>query len=222
MLLKKLILQTKNIDELYAFYKNVIKLDVTRANSKTISINAGITTLIFEKAKDPEKPFYHFAFNIPSNKFEEALEWLQNKVELLWIEEYKSYVAEFTNWNARSAYFMDPAGNIVEFIARFDLNDVVEEIFSPAHLRNISEIGIVLDAGQFDEKINQMLYQYQLEYFSRQPPLKHFRAIGNDNGLFIVVPEHRNWYPTTIPCKIFPLSVMFENNKRKYRLQFDA
>ena len=78
MLLKKIILQTKNIDELHAFYKNVLQFKVVRSDPESIIINAGITTLVFEKTKGLEKPFYHFAFNIPSNKFEEAFEWLKN------------------------------------------------------------------------------------------------------------------------------------------------
>jgi len=219
MLFKKILLQTKNIDELYDFYKNKLQLKTVKSDARTISVDAGKTTLIFEQADNAEKPFYHFAFNIASDKIEEAMQWLNNKVELLWIEEYKSYIAEFTNWNARSVYFIDPAGNIVEFIARFDLHDETEEPFSSAHIRNVSEIGIVFDSQNFDVDINKMMRQYQLEYFSKQPPMKHFRAIGNDEGLFIVVPEHRHWYPTNIASGIFPLSVVFENNNKEYHLQ---
>jgi hypothetical protein len=177
MLFKKIILQTKNIDALYDFYKNKLQLNVVKPDSKTVSINAGKTTLIFEQTDNIEKPFYHFAFNIPFNKIEEALQWLKNKVELLWIEDYKNYIAEFTNWNARSVYFFDTAGNIVELIARFDVHDEVNEAFSSQHIRNVSEIGIVISAEQFDVGINKIMQQYQLEYFSKQPPLKHFRAI---------------------------------------------
>ncbi|HYJ62573.1 MAG TPA: hypothetical protein VEV62_02430 [Parafilimonas sp.] len=219
MLLKELVLQTKNIDELYAFYKNVLQLDVMKSGAKTVLISAGKTRLIFQETNDTEKPFYHFAFNISSNKIKESLKWLKDKVEVLWIEEYKSYIAEFTNWNARSVYFFDVAGNVVELIARFDLDDEVDELFSSSHIRNVSEIGIVFNAEQFDASVNHIMQEYQLEYFSKQPPLKHFRAIGDDEGLFIVVPEQRNWYPTNIPCKIFPLTIVFENNNKEYRLK---
>jgi catechol-2,3-dioxygenase len=219
MLFKNIILQTKNIDELYDFYKNKLQLRAIKSNAKAISIGAGKTTLIFEQTNNAEKPFYHVAFNIASNKIEEAMQWLNNKAELLWIEEYKSYIAEFTDWNARSVYFIDPAGNIIEFIARFDLHDEVEEPFSSVYIRNVSETGIVFDAQDFGARVNKLMQQYQLEYFSRQQPLKHFRAIGDDEGLFIVVPERRNWYPTNIAAGIFPLSVVFENNNREYRLQ---
>ena len=219
MLFKEIILQTKNIDELYDFYKNKLQLKVVRSNSKTISIDAGKTLLIFEQTNNAANPFYHFAFNIPSNKIEEALQWLKDKVELFRIEEYQNYIAEFTSWNARSVYFQDTAGNIVELIARFDLHDQVNEAFSPRHIGNVSEIGIVVSTEQFDGSVNEMMQQYQLEYFSRQQPLKHFRAIGNNEGLFIVVPKHRNWYPTNIASEIFPLSVVFENNNREYHLR---
>jgi len=219
MLFKEIILQTKNIDELYNFYKNKLQLNVSQTSSKTISVNAGKTTLIFNQTNNSGKPFYHFAFNIPFNKIEEALQWLKDKVELLWIEDYKNYIAEFTNWSARSVYFLDAAGNIVELIARFDLHDEVNEIFSSHHIRNISEIGIVFSAEQYDEGVNEMMQQCQLEYFSKQPPLKHFRAIGDDEGLFIIVPQQRNWYPTSIASEIFPLSVVFENNNGENSLE---
>ena len=219
MLFKEIMLQTKDIHKLYDFYKNKLQLKVAKPNSNTVSIEAGKTTSIFKQTGSAEKSFYHFAFNIPSNKIEEAVEWLKNKVDLIWIEDYKNYIAEFTNWNARSIYFPDAVGNIVELIARCDLHDKVDETFSSQHIRNVSEIGVVFNAEQFDKRVNELIHQNQLEYYSKQPPLKHFRAIGDDEGLFIVVPEHRNWYPTNNASKIFPLSVVFENNGREYCLQ---
>ena len=68
MLVKELILQTKHLNELHEFYKNIFELHVTQINSKTILITAGKTNLIFQRTNSTENPFYHFAFNIPSNK----------------------------------------------------------------------------------------------------------------------------------------------------------
>ncbi len=219
MLLKEIRLQTKHLSALYHFYKDVLHLKVSQSNTETIAIVAGQTTLIFEATDDTANPFYHFAFNIPANKIEEALQWLQGKVELLWMEEYKSYIANFTNWHARSLYFIDPAGNILELIARFDLNDNASDPFSAEQIRNISEIGLVFNNREFDEHVNKLLYNFQLQYFSKQPPMKHFRATGDDEGLFIVVPQHRNWFPANTPCGIFSLSVKFKNNNREHHLQ---
>jgi extradiol dioxygenase family protein len=219
MRLQELILQAKHLDELDQFYKTVLQLQVTQTNSKSISLKAGKTTLIFQQTNLAAKPFYHFAFNIPSNKIEEAFQWLKTKVKLLWIEEYKSYIAEFASWHARSVYFIDPAGNIVEFIARFDLHNDDAEPFSSSQILNISEIGIVFEAEKFNERAEELLQQSQLQYFSKQPPMQHFRAVGSDEGLFIVVPQQRNWYPTNIQSAIFPLSISLENKNTEYHLQ---
>jgi hypothetical protein len=220
MLLKEIILQTNHLALVHAFYQEVLLLPVMQYNSKTVAIAAGQTKLVFQAGNSSVNPFYHFAFNIPSNKIEEALYWLRDKIELPWMEDYKGYIAEFTNWHARSVYFIDPAGNIVEFIARFDLNDDASEQFSASQIRNISEIGLVFSNAEFDKQVKKLLGNFHLAYFLKQQPMPQFRAIGDDEGLFITVPEYRNWYPTDTPCGIFPLSVKFENAKSQYHLNF--
>ena len=211
MILQEIRLQTNRLFPLYHFYKNVLELPVTDDSDTYFTIHAGASKLIFEKTEDPlSRPIYHFAFNIPSNRIQEAHDWLKESAELLWIEEYKSYIADFTNWNARSVYFLDPAGNIAELIARADLNDFINEPFSSKHIRNVSEIGLVFPEPGFQRSIEQILEDHKLEYFSKQPPLEKFCAIGNDEGLFIIVPENRSWYPgKDKPAGIFPMKISF-------------
>ena len=221
MLLKEIKLQTRHISFLFDFYHNLLELPVTSRDSIGILITAGKTNLIFEEVIDDTDPFYHFAFNIPSNKIEEALHWLHDRVQLLWMQDYNSYIANFTGWHARSVYFKDPAGNILEFIARSDLHDITGEPFSSRQIRNISEIGVVLPVEKFDEEVNNLLQKFQIDYFSNQPPMKYFRTIGDDEGLLIVVPEHRNWYLTSVPGSIFSLMVKFENAGKEDQLNFN-
>lgn len=223
MLLQEITLQTNHLSALYNFYNDVLQLPVKYLSEKNISIIAGDSELIFAASDRSDNPFYHFAFNIPSNKFEEAFQWLQNRTELLWLHDYKSYIADFVNWHAKSVYFLDPAGNILELIARFDLNDTAGELFSSKQLRNISEIGLVFPDKDFDKGIKNIMNKYQLHYFAKQPALPHFRAIGNDEGLFIAVPENRNWFSTQTPSGIFPLEVSFlNNNNNLYKLRCEA
>jgi len=188
-----------------------LELRVTDDSHAHFTIHAGLSKLIFEKTEDPlSYPNYHFAFNIPSNRIQEAHDWLKERTELLWIEDYKSYIADFTNWNAQSVYFADPAGNITELIARADLNDIIDEPFSSKHIRNVSEIGLVFPEDGFQRSIERIMKEHRLEYFSKQPPLEKFCAIGNDEGLFIIVPENRSWYPCKDkPAGIFPMKVSF-------------
>jgi hypothetical protein len=213
MKLSKLILQTAQHEGLKKFYTKILELPVKEIDDNCFVIHTHDSELIFTKAVPGINPVYHFAFNIPYNKLDEALHWLQNRVSLLWLDDYKSYIANFTNWHARSIYFLDFAGNIVEFIARFDLNDVVDEPFSSAHIRNVSEIGLVFPANSFDNDIKLLMEQYKLSYFDKQPPLPQFRAIGDDEGLFVIVPENKVWFSTKdTTAGIFPMHISFTQN----------
>lgn len=210
MLLKEIRLQTNNLSALYNFYKEVLELDTFYSGEKSITVTAGKSGLIFEEANADINPFYHFAFNIPSNKFEEAFEWMKQKVDLLWLDDYKGYIADFVNWHAKSFYFLDPAGNILELIARFDLNDNIDEKFSSNLIRNISEIGLVFPQNSFQHEVDKILTQYHLPYFDKQPPLPQFKAVGDDEGLFVIVPENRVWFSTkNKTSQIFPMHILF-------------
>ncbi|CAN5571999.1 hypothetical protein BH10BAC3_BH10BAC3_16860 [soil metagenome] len=119
----------------------------------------------------------------------------------------------------KSVYFLDPAANIVELIARFDLNDHVTEQFSSSHIRNVSEIGVVFPAKQFKETVEDFMQQYGLVYFEKQLPLPQFTAVGNDEGLFIIVPENRAWFPTkNTKSGLFPLQVSFAADHGKHTI----
>ena len=218
MEIKQLILQTSATSKLTEFYETVMELPVALSGESEITIKTGSTELVFQQASAAD-PFYHFAINIPANKIEEAKAWLSSRVDLVWMEDYKSDIADFVNWHAKSVYFFDPAGNILELITRFTLDNKTDAPFSSAQFLSISEIGLVFKEDEFDTRTSDLLQQHQLSYFAKQPPLKHFRAIGDDEGLFIIVPENRNWYPTDKPSGIFPIEIKFENGERKWKLK---
>jgi hypothetical protein len=212
-------LQTNQLESLNRFYFSVLELPARREGEKEISIEVGATELQFREEKN-STAYYHFAINIPSNKIEEAKMWLKSRTDLLWMNDYNSDIADFRNWHAKSVYFFDPGGNIVELISRFDLNDPVDEKFSPKHFNCISEIGIVFKPNEFDQRTDELLQKFHLEYFSKQPPLPQFRAIGNDDGLFIIVPEDRKWYPTEMWAGIFPMEIDFEEKGKNFSIEF--
>lgn len=213
MLFQEIRLQTRKLSPLYHFYKDILELFLSEPNDSHFTIHTRDTRLIFEEAKNNlAEPFYHFAFNIPSNKVQQAYDWLKERTDLLWIEDYKSHIADFKNWNAKSVYFLDPAGNVAEFIARADLNDVVDEPFSSSHVRSVSEIGLVFPEQRFKQSFEKLMKDHQLTYFAKQPPLESFCAIGDDEGLFIIVPENRSWYPCKDkPAGIFPMQISFSD-----------
>ncbi len=220
MLLKRILIQTSRLQELQEFYASVLQLKVEAINESKIRIHFGYSVIEVEESPK-EEPFYHFAINIPANKIEEARSWLVNKkIELLWMDDYKSDVADFRNWHAKSVYFFDPAGNVVELIARFDLNNETHEAFSSNHFLSISEIGLVFPQNEIDQQVELIMKETGLPYFLKQPPMQQFKVLGDDEGLFIIVTENRNWYPTSIPSGIFPLEIVFENNGKSEVLRY--
>jgi catechol 2,3-dioxygenase-like lactoylglutathione lyase family enzyme len=211
-------LQTRDVAALQGFYGELLGMQVEN-NATGLTVYTRDAKLVFVPVENGN-PFYHFAFNIPSNKIEEARSWLKEKTELTWIEDYKSDIADFVNWHAKSVYFFDPAGNIVEFIARFDLGIDTSEPFTASQILSISEAGLVFKEDELDARTNRLLTDYHLTYFDKQPPLPQFRAIGDDEGLIIIVPSKRNWYPTNIPSAIFPLSMEFVQEGRTCHFQY--
>ncbi len=220
MLLTEIILQANSLTSLHRFYKEVMDLPVLFSDENTLQVQAGKSVLVFKKNGEIKDPFYHFAFDIPANKFEEAYSWFKPGVSFLWVNDYKSYVADFTNWNAKSFYFYDPAGNILEIIARFDLDNMVTREFSGASICSISELGIVFPFHNFSFEISDFMRKYSLQFFKKQPPGPNFKVTGDEHGLFIMVPEGRDWFPDTgKKSVIFPISVSFETKHGQFKWQ---
>src|SRR5690349_4363822 len=103
------------LPELAAFYGSLLGSDPAAPDPTAVSARVGETTLELRKAAG--SPFYHVAFLVPGDRFEAALAWAGEHVELLPDTETGEVVFDFTNWDAKAVYFHDPAGSIVELIA---------------------------------------------------------------------------------------------------------
>ena len=208
MKISELTLYTSDIQSIKNLYSKILGFEIINENRDEVSFQTGSTVLIF-KSTEGINPFYHYAFNIPSNKIEEAKQFFESKVSFL-KESDGNIIVDFKNWHAKSLYFLDPAGNIVEFIARFDLNENSDEPFSLSQTLSVSEIGIVTRNVPALKKL--LIEKFDVKDFVKSVNSDTFSAMGDDNGLFIVAVDNRNWYPTQISSQIFPFSVKFINN----------
>jgi catechol-2,3-dioxygenase len=216
MKLEHIQIQTNNIQETATFYTQVLNLSIIEKETESISIQAGNSILKF--VENPEfNSVYHFAFNIPENKLEDAIRWCKDKVNLILIEDQK-VITRFENWNANAVYFYDNNGNLLEFIARHDLDNAQTEKFSSNAILNISEIGIVnenpLELG------NQLIAKHGLELFAKNDNSESFAALGDDEGLLILVKPGRNWYPTQTPSESNATTIRIENKNNRIELSF--
>lgn len=206
MLIKEIILETVCLPEIKDFYINKFGLNVRVESENFISLNVGTSVLTFKQVTSDVKPFYHFAFNIPENQFSEAKKWIKEErgISLIGLNGEDEF--DFSSWNARAFYFYDPAGNIIEFIVRHRLKNASAEKFSQKSILSISEIGMpVRDVGGYFDELSK---EFGLPEFSGDR--KSFSVSGDDNGLIIIVPEKRIWYPECCEAKIFPVTVYIE------------
>lgn len=209
-------IKTNDIQKTKAFYQNLFGLFILENDKESITFQAGTSILKF--VEDPNlNSIYHFAFNIPENQLKEAIQWCENKVELIVLED-NSVVTNFENWNAHSIYFFDYNGNLLEFIARHDLNNEQVGEFNSASILSISEIGIVTESPF--ELGNQLIEEHGLHFFSQNTNTEKFAAIGDHEGLLILVQPKRNWYPTQIPSESNPVKISLENNENSIELDF--
>lgn len=209
-------IKTNDIQKTKTFYQNLFGLFILENDSKSITFQAGTSILKFVEDANFNS-IYHFAFNIPENQLEQAILWCKNKVDLIVLED-KSVVTNFENWNAHSIYFFDHNGNLLEFIARHDLNNEQVGEFNSASILNICEIGIVTENPL--ELGNQLVEEHGLHFFSQNDNTDKFSAIGDHEGLLILVQPTRNWYPTQIPSESNPVKITLENNENIVELEF--
>ncbi|TCN54634.1 glyoxalase [Flavobacterium circumlabens] len=207
---------TDNIGSTTAFYSHTLGLSILEHNKESVSFQAGNSVLQFTENSKFDS-IYHFAFNIPENKLEEAIAWCTDKVALIRIEE-QNVIANFENWNANAVYFYDNNGNLLEFIARHDLHNSQTEKFSSKSILNISEIGIVTENPL--ELGNKLRQEHGLEFFNKNDNSELFAAVGDDEGLLIMVKSNRNWYPTQTPSESNPTAISIKNNGAVMELQF--
>ncbi len=207
MEINEVILLTDKLSAVKHFYTAELGLAVIKASQNEISFAAGTSVLTFKQSA--AAAYYHFAFNIVPGLFHQAHAWAQQRFKLLAFE--NNTIIHFPNWNANSLYFMDPSGNILEFIARYDLPSLHKNVFDTSCILNISEIGIVTDPVSATKQLLED--NFGLSVFHRQQPTEEFCPMGDDSGLLIVVTQHRNWFPTRLPCRPYPVKVKFTNNE---------
>lgn len=188
MNIKELKIFTQNVSKQADFYSKVLGFIVKNKSENAVSFKAGSSILTFIE-KQGAKP-YHFAFNIPSNQEHEALSWVKSRVEIL--KDNTNEIIDFASWNAKAIYFYDTDKNIVEFIARKNLDNASNQPFDQNSIIEISEIGV--PTKNIKEIYNTVNAGLGLEVYDGNFDV--FCAIGNENGLFICVNKNKKtWYP---------------------------
>jgi hypothetical protein len=125
-------------------------LTCVELNENFFCVNVGSSFLQIKKSTASVSTCYHLAFNIEPSLFLESSSYIQQKNISLLASENKILI-DFPDWNARSIYFKDADGNILECIARYNLpHQQFDRLFGPGDFLSISEIGVpVTDIADF-------------------------------------------------------------------------
>jgi catechol 2,3-dioxygenase-like lactoylglutathione lyase family enzyme len=185
--LREISLASERLDAQRSLYAGAFGLPAEDEN-EALALRIGDARLVLAPGVPSPQ---HFAIRIPSTAYADALVWLGERVELLTGEDGSPAFA-FPDWNADSAYFADPDGNIVELIAHHDLPEPYAPPFGPAALLGICEAGMpVDDVGAFLDELERRMGARRWSG-NRET----FAAAGTKSGSLIVVQRSRVWYPT--------------------------
>jgi len=201
-------LQANIDDALRVFYAGTLGLPIMEQpdNDDGLAVQCGRTKLVFEQGNANR---YHFALNIPHNQYAEAKAWVSARADLVVFND--SDEVPFPAWEARSFYFYDPAGNILECITRYRLDNVTDEPFNRDSLLSISEIGMA--STDVQATAQQICAAFGYTIFDGEGN-DVFGVVGDDEGLFIIVKQGRIWFPETgIPAELYPVTVVVEHDK---------
>ncbi|HEX5943473.1 MAG TPA: hypothetical protein VFY66_14415 [Anaerolineales bacterium] len=197
------------------FYADILELPV-RLDSALLEVKAGRTVLRFTQAPSEFVGAYHFAFNIPENQYQASKQWITSRIPLI-RDKTGQEDFESKSWDSTSLYFLDAAGNVLEFIARHNLKNSAGGDFNSSQILNVSEIG--LPSEDVVGLADQICTKLGLSVF-KQEPNETFTPVGDDNGLLILPIKDRIWMPDSgVPAKLLPVSVRGEANGREWEVR---
>ncbi|MFJ3959053.1 VOC family protein [Arthrobacter sp. NPDC090010] len=181
---------TTDITRAEAFYGELLGLPVQRRDGE-LAIRIGGSRLLLREG--PVGPgAQHLAFRIPRRQLGEAKAWISERTPLLRATDGSDEFEGPARWNARSVYFDDPDGNILEFIIHRDIPDDQDHPFSSEDILGISEVGIPVH--DVSGGATQLESAFGLPRFGDDSAT--FLPVGTPGGLLILTKPGRAWFPT--------------------------
>lgn len=192
-------LATRSLDDTARFWER-LGCPIDRADG-VVEVVVGSTRLLFRELPGMTGAL-HLAITIPAGTFDLAAEWIAGIATVLVDADGRDAFEGPPNWNSRSVYFEGPDQQLLELIERRDLaaSTSAAPAFAPASaapasavpLLSVSEVGIavpdVLGAVE-------TLRRAGLEPYA-DPASEGFAAVGDVDGLVILVSPERRWFPT--------------------------
>ncbi|WP_010136717.1 VOC family protein [Ochrovirga pacifica] len=214
MKFKKLTLYTQTLEANLAFYQQNLGLEITQQNKNCFSVQVGWTELEFHQSDLAHH--YHYCFLIPSSLLFKAMQWMENRVPVLRIEEGRK-TQFFDAWNAESFYFYDGSGNLAECIVHYDLKSSLS-YFDARKILGVCEIG--LPTTSIKDIHQQLSTEIQSKFWKGD--LVRFGTHGTIEAKFLI-PNYtlkKTWFPTSMPVNPKNFIAIIYHQEKEYQLHF--
>ena len=173
-----------------AYFREVLQLPVRGGE-----VSVGWTLLRLVPAEGQRVGGVHLAFNVPDNRFADAMSWLRERSPLQCSPDGKDYFALESSWQSQSVYFTGPDGLILELIGRRRLPASSRTGgFNGGELTCISEVGL----PSTDVEATHGVFARRFGLSPLSEPSEAFVPMGDDEGLLIVVDAARHWFPEQV------------------------
>jgi catechol 2,3-dioxygenase-like lactoylglutathione lyase family enzyme len=196
--IRHLHIQTPNLAAMAEFYGGVLRFPTVDRSPTHATFAVGESLLSLESSASPA--FYHIAFLAARPLYDVLKTELSRACGLLTDGDGAS---EFVSnmWKGQQFYFEDPDGNVLEIISPAVANSGQSWI-------RIQEVGMpVPNVRAFTDSLSQVENAFPLESDT-------FCFYGDNDGVFVVVKEHRPWFPTNCPATIHPIDVEVSGRTR--------
>jgi len=162
-----------------------------RTAEDAVEVGIGPSRLRF--AHDPGyEGAHHLAFTVPTGSFAAARAWIGERAEVIAPDGRDEFAGPGT-WDSRSVYFRGPDAQVLELIERRALASEgrVAGAFRASDVVSVSEVGVVVDDVPAAVALLEEAGLHPYGGFGTDV----FAAVGDVDGLVILVARDRAWVP---------------------------
>ncbi|HSI68369.1 MAG TPA: serine hydrolase [Planococcus sp. (in: firmicutes)] len=202
---KKVTLYTNKLNEMKGFYEYQLGFRLVEEDETSFTLAIGDSQLVFKESA--RGAIYHYALNIPGNQFTLAKGWARSRVELNRQEGMDEIF--YANFQADAFYFQDPAGNVVEFIGRRNVDRMGD--FTVDSLLNISEVSITTSHVQ---EVGEQIEDMEIPVRGNKGiDPKSLNFLGSGDAFIILVSPKRTWYFSKQRSEVHPLTIELRDGR---------
>ncbi|WP_394120798.1 serine hydrolase [Planococcus donghaensis] len=203
---KKVTLYTNQLEDMKGFYEYQLGFRIVEEDDTSFTLSIGESQLVFRESE--RAAVYHYALNIPGNQFTLAKWWASERVTLNRQEGMDEVF--YANFDADAFYFQDPAGNIVEFIARRSVDRMGN--FTVDSLLDISEVSITTP---YVEEVGERIEEMDIPVRGNKGiDAKSLNFLGSGHAYIILVAPKRTWYFSKQKSETHPLAIELTDGRQ--------